>query len=89
MVESITPASGRVALEMFRVGFVTVGSGPDERLNDLSDIDADWETNIVLLVEMLDAQTLRIERFEGPGISAGDVTEFTANARMYVRNPIG
>ncbi len=43
-VESITPASGMVKLEMFSVQFVTVGSPPNERLNDISGFDAEKET---------------------------------------------
>ena len=88
-VESITPASGVVKLEMFSVEYSTVGTAPDLALRDISAFDAEKATVAVLLVEMVDAQTLRIERFDGPGISADDVTGFTGNARTYVRNPLG
>lgn len=47
------------------------------------------ETTTVLLVEMLDDDTVRLERFDMAGITADDVTGFTANARTYDRNPVG
>ena len=42
-----------------------------------------------IVVEMLDAETVRLERFDAPGIAPQDVTGFTGNARTYVRDPVG
>ena len=88
-VEDITPASGPVTFEMFSVEQSTVGTAPNVTLRDISGFDTEKATVAVLLVQMLDAATVRIERFDGPGISAGDVPGFTENARTYVRDPIG
>lgn len=85
----ITPGSGLVKFELFHARSGLAGSFPDWTLEDGSGLDDATPTTTVLLVEMLDAETLRLERFDGTGISADDVAGFTTNARMYVRNPVG
>ena len=68
------------------------GSYPDWTLEDTSGLDASIRTRTILLVEMLDDGRIRVERFDEPGqdgISPDDVTGFTGNARVYLRNPLG
>ena len=89
--EDITAASGQVKLEMFPSRWGLTGSYTDWTLEDTSGLDASAETLSILLVEMLDDDTVRVERFDaaGPGgIAPGDVTGFTPNARTYHRNPV-
>ena len=65
---------------------------PEWTLADISGLDDEVLTESILLVEMLDDDTVRLERFDAPGttgISADDVTGFTANARTYHRDPVG
>lgn len=91
--EDITPASGVVVLEMFPSRSGLAGSWPDDFwLEDTTGLDAVSQTQSILLVEMLDEDTVRLERFDAPdrfGISPGDVAGFTANARTYHRDPVG
>ena len=89
--EDITPGSGLLKLEMFpsRSG---LASWPEPTLEDTSGLDESTQTESILLVEMLDDDTLRLERFDAEGfdgISPDDVTGFTGNARTYHRNPVG
>lgn len=89
--EDITPASGMLKLEMFPSSS-GLGSWPDVTLEDTSGLDETAQTESILLVEMLDHDTVRLERFDAPdasGISPDDVTDFTVNARTYHRNPVG
>lgn len=86
-LEDITPSSGPVKFELF-LSQSGLGSWPDVTLQDTSGLDDTMPTVAVLLVEMLDEDTVRLERFDGPGISSDDVTGFTENARTYHRNPL-
>ena len=69
-----------------------MGSWPDVSLEDTSGLDEVTQTESILLVEMLDEDTIRLERFDAPGfdgISPDDVAGFSENARTYHRNPVG
>ena len=88
----ITPGSGPVKFEMYASRSGLAGSFPNWTLEDTSGLDASTTTVSVLLVEMLDAGTVRLERFDASdpgGISPDDVTGFTGDARLYRRNPLG
>lgn len=90
--DQITPGSGRVKFEMIRSRSGLAGSWPDWTLEDTSGLDDSTQTESILLVEMLDGDTIRLERFDAPGddgIAPDDVTGFTENARTYFRNPVG
>jgi hypothetical protein len=91
-MEDITPASGVVKLEMYPSRAGITGSAPNWTLEDVTGLDDRVPTWSILLVEMLDDDTIRLERFdatESTGISPDDVTGFTADARTYHRNPLG
>ena len=91
-LESITPASGVVKFEMYPSRSGLSGTQPNWTLEDVTGIDDRTPTWSILLVEMLDDDTLRLERFDtedAEGISPDDVTGFTENARTYHRNPLG
>ncbi len=90
-MEDITPGSGLVKFEMYPSRWGVEGNIPDYRLADISDLDDQVQTESILLVDMLDEDTVRLERFDAPGttgISPDDVPGFTANARTYHRNPL-
>lgn len=92
-MELITPASGRVKFEMYPSRFGIAGDWPDDIwLEDTSTRDETSTTLSVLLVEMVDGDTVRLERFDATdasGIDPADVTDFTSAARTYHRNPLG
>jgi hypothetical protein len=91
-LEQITPADGLQKWELFPSRYGIAGSWPDDIwLEDVSDIDDRSPTRTILLVEMLDEDTIRLERFEAPPggtIDPATVTGFTAAARTYHRNPV-
>lgn len=89
--ESITPGSGQHTFEMFASRSGLAGSWPNWTREDPRARDSTEQTRTILLVELLDAETLRLERFDAAGpeaISPGDVSGFTTNARLYRRNPL-
>jgi len=91
-MEGITPSSGLVKFELYPSRWGVAGTMPEWTLEDISGLDDEVLTESILLVEMLDDDTVRLERFDAPGttgISADDVTGFTANARTYHRDPVG
>ncbi len=91
-MEDTTPSSGLVKFEMYPTRSGLAGIFPDWTLADISGLDDVTQTESILLLEMLDGDTVRLERFDAPGLdglSVDDVTGFTANARTYHRNPLG
>jgi hypothetical protein len=89
--ETLTPSSGRLKFEMYPSQWGIEGAVPNFRRQDTRDFDTTQQTRTILMVEMLDTETLRLERFDATGsggIAPGDVTTFTGNARLYRRNPI-
>lgn len=87
-MEDITPGSGLVKFEMYPDRGGLAGTFPNWTLADISGLDDEVRTESVLLVQMTDDDTVRLERFDGAGISADNVAGFTANARTYHRNPV-
>lgn len=90
-MEDVTPASGQVKFEMFSSRSGIAGTYGNWTLEDLTGLDDRMQTETILLVEMLDEDTIRLERFDATGstgISPDEVTGFTANARTYHRNPL-
>lgn len=90
--EEVDPTSGLLKLEMFPSRSGLAGSWPDWTLEDTSGLDESTQTESILLVEMLDNNTLRLERFDAPGldgIAPDDVVGFTDAVRVYYRNPVG
>jgi hypothetical protein len=88
----VTPGSGTTKYEMYPSRSGLAGNFGEWTLEDTSGLDASMQTASILLVEMLDTGTLRVERFDalgGGGISPDDVTDFTANAQLFRRNPLG
>lgn len=81
-------SSGQVKFEMYPSRYPASGTPPNLKLEHYSNLDDEVETTTILLVEMLDAETVRLERFDAPGISPEDVTGFTGNARTYERDPV-
>lgn len=90
--EEVNPTSGLLKLEMFPSRSGLAGSWPNWTLEDTSGLDESTQTESILLVEMLDNDTLRLERFDAPGldgIAPDDVVGFTDAVRVYHRNPVG
>jgi hypothetical protein len=69
-------------------GFVFVPwtfSGGTYHLRDISNVDTDDEILATYLMELTGPEELKVEMFFGK--NASQVTDFTANARTYVRKP--